>query len=234
MRGHGDRDAAYGSARGQRIAGGPRACRGQGRERHGQPGLIEGLIAKRAAAATEHALDGPNQKLLRAQKPVWVALCDHYFRLETSGWERLPQQTSLLIGNHPGGPDDGCLDARLRLVRDRRRARASSDRSRCPDGRARPRRLLPPVWRDPGLPPRRQRSAQRRARRDHLAGGEVDSMRNWRRRDEAVLGERKGFVRQAIRSGVPIVPVASVGGHDTVFVLPRAAGSRTGSTASPG
>ena len=28
-----------------------------------------------------------------------------------------------------------------------------------------------------------------------------------------------GFVRQAIRSGVPIVPVATVGGHDTVFVL---------------
>ena len=50
-------------------------------------------------------------------------------------------------------------------------------------------------------------------------GGEVDAMRNWRRRDEAVLGERMGFVRQAIRSGVPIVPVASVGGHDTVFVL---------------
>ena len=50
-------------------------------------------------------------------------------------------------------------------------------------------------------------------------GGEVDAMRNWRRRDQVVLGGRKGFVRQAIRSGVPIVPVASVGGHDTVFVL---------------
>jgi 1-acyl-sn-glycerol-3-phosphate acyltransferase len=50
-------------------------------------------------------------------------------------------------------------------------------------------------------------------------GGDVDAMRNWRRRDEAVLGGRTGFVGQAIRSGVPIVPVASVGGHDTVFVL---------------
>jgi 1-acyl-sn-glycerol-3-phosphate acyltransferase len=50
-------------------------------------------------------------------------------------------------------------------------------------------------------------------------GGDVDAMRNWRKRDQAVLGGRKGFVRQAIRSGVPIVPVASVGGHDTVFVL---------------
>ncbi len=50
-------------------------------------------------------------------------------------------------------------------------------------------------------------------------GGDVDSMRSWRRRDEAVLGGRKGFIRQAIRSGVPIVPVASVGGHDTAFVV---------------
>jgi 1-acyl-sn-glycerol-3-phosphate acyltransferase len=50
-------------------------------------------------------------------------------------------------------------------------------------------------------------------------GGDVDAMRNWRKRDQAVLGGRKGFVRQAIRSGVPIIPVASVGGHDTAFVL---------------
>jgi len=50
-------------------------------------------------------------------------------------------------------------------------------------------------------------------------GGDVDAMRNWRRRDEAVLGGRMGFVGQAIRSGVPIVPVASVGGHDTAFIL---------------
>jgi 1-acyl-sn-glycerol-3-phosphate acyltransferase len=50
-------------------------------------------------------------------------------------------------------------------------------------------------------------------------GGEQDSMRNWRKRDQAVLAGHKGFVRQAIRSGVPIVPVATVGGHDTVFVL---------------
>jgi 1-acyl-sn-glycerol-3-phosphate acyltransferase len=50
-------------------------------------------------------------------------------------------------------------------------------------------------------------------------GGEVDAMRSWRKRDVAVLGGRTGFVKQAIRSGVPIVPVATVGGHDTVFVL---------------
>jgi 1-acyl-sn-glycerol-3-phosphate acyltransferase len=44
-------------------------------------------------------------------------------------------------------------------------------------------------------------------------------MRSSRRRDEAVLGQRIGFVRTAIRSGVPIVPVATVAGHHTAFVL---------------
>lgn len=50
-------------------------------------------------------------------------------------------------------------------------------------------------------------------------GGEQDAMRSWRKGDRAVLVGRKGFVRQAIRSGVPIVPVTTVGGHDTCFVL---------------
>jgi len=49
-------------------------------------------------------------------------------------------------------------------------------------------------------------------------GGEQDAMRNWRNRDKAVLAGRKGFVRFAIQQQVPIVPVATVGGHDTVFV----------------
>jgi 1-acyl-sn-glycerol-3-phosphate acyltransferase len=50
-------------------------------------------------------------------------------------------------------------------------------------------------------------------------GGEQDAMRNWRKRDTAVLAGRNGFVRFAIRQHVPIVPVATIGGHDTVFVL---------------
>jgi 1-acyl-sn-glycerol-3-phosphate acyltransferase len=50
-------------------------------------------------------------------------------------------------------------------------------------------------------------------------GGEVDSLRTWDRRDEAVLADRKGFVKTAIRTGVPIVPIATVGGPDSMPVL---------------
>jgi 1-acyl-sn-glycerol-3-phosphate acyltransferase len=50
-------------------------------------------------------------------------------------------------------------------------------------------------------------------------GGEVDSLRPWVRRDEAILGGRMGFVKLAIRSGVPIVPISTVGGPDGMPVL---------------
>ena len=50
-------------------------------------------------------------------------------------------------------------------------------------------------------------------------GGDIDALRPWTKRDQVVLGGRKGFVRQAIRSGVPLVPVASSGAADTLIVL---------------
>jgi 1-acyl-sn-glycerol-3-phosphate acyltransferase len=52
-------------------------------------------------------------------------------------------------------------------------------------------------------------------------GGEVDSLRPWSERDEATLAGRTGFVKMAIRAGVPIVPIATVGGADAMPVLIR-------------
>lgn len=182
---------------------------------------IEGLIGKRVAAATAHALDGPNQPLMRAQKPVWDALCQYYFRLETSGWERLPEETSLLIGNHSGG--SLTMDAWTfvfdwwrRFGTERVLHATAHDVLMATPG-------LGDYFRVAGVIPasRQGVSAALSAGRDVVIwpGGDVDAMRSWRRRDEAVLGGRMGFVRTAIRSGVPIVPVASIGGHDTAFIL---------------
>jgi 1-acyl-sn-glycerol-3-phosphate acyltransferase len=50
-------------------------------------------------------------------------------------------------------------------------------------------------------------------------GGERDSLRPWTKRDEAILAGRTGFIRLAIRTGVPIVPIATVGGPDSMPVL---------------
>ena len=158
---------------------------------------------------------------MRAQRPVWDLICKYYFRLETSGWERLPQETSLLIGNHSGG--SLTMDAWTfvadwwqRFGSERVLHATAHDVLMAAPG-------LGDYFRQVGVIPasRQGVSAALSAGCDVIIwpGGEVDAMRNWRRRDEAVLGGRMGFVRTAIRSGVPIVPVASVGGHDTVFVL---------------
>ena len=184
-------------------------------------GGIEGLIGRRVAAATEHALEGPNQTLMRAQKPIWDALCKYYFRLETSGWERLPEETSLLIGNHSGG--SLTMDAWTfvfdwwrRFGTERVLHATAHDVLMAAPG-------LGDYFRHTGVIPasREGVSTALSAGCDVVIwpGGDVDAMRNWRRRDEAVLGGRMGFVRTAIRSGVPIVPVATVGGHDTAFVV---------------
>jgi 1-acyl-sn-glycerol-3-phosphate acyltransferase len=50
-------------------------------------------------------------------------------------------------------------------------------------------------------------------------GGEVDSLRPWVERDQANLAHRRGFVRVAIQTGAPIVPIATVGGADAMPVL---------------
>ncbi|MGZ6662910.1 MAG: lysophospholipid acyltransferase family protein [Solirubrobacteraceae bacterium] len=189
-------------------------------ERHSNGG-IEGLIGKRVAAATEHALEGPNQTLMRAQRPLWDVLCKYYFRLELSGWERLPEETSLLIGNHSGG--SLTMDAWTfvaawwrRFGTERVLHATAHDVLMAAPG-------LGDYFRQAGVIPasRQGVTAALSAGCDVIIwpGGDLDAMRNWRRRDEAVLAGRKGFVRTAIRSGVPIVPVATVGGHDTAFVL---------------
>jgi 1-acyl-sn-glycerol-3-phosphate acyltransferase len=219
--------AAPGKQRGAQHKGNGRAAieagaiAKAGSAEHQSKGGIQGLIGKRVAAATEHALEGPNQTLMRAQKPVWDALCKYYFRLETSGWERLPQETSLLIGNHSGG--SLTMDAWTfvadwwqRFGPERVLHATAHDVLMAAPG-------LGDYFRQVGVIPasRQGVSAALTAGCDVIIwpGGDVDAMRNWRKRDQAVLGGRKGFVRQAIRSGVPIVPVASVGGHDTAFVL---------------
>ncbi len=204
-----------------RAALDPAAVAKSGSDKRQSKGGIEGLIGKRVAAATEHALEGPNQTLMRAQRPVWDAICKYYFRLETSGWERLPEEASLLIGNHSGG--SLTMDAWTfvadwwqRFGSERVLHATAHDVLMATPG-------LGDYFRQVGVIPasRRGVTAALSSGCDVIIwpGGDVDAMRNWRRRDEAVLGGRMGFVRTAIRSGVPIVPVASIGGHDTAFIL---------------
>jgi len=64
-------------------------------------------------------------------------------------------------------------------------------------------------------------------------GGDLEACRPWTQRDRIDFGGRKGFIRLALRHGVPVVPAVAHGGHHAVVVLARgdrlarAAGLRT-------
>jgi len=50
-------------------------------------------------------------------------------------------------------------------------------------------------------------------------GGDEEALRPSRQRDEIQFGGRRGYIRLALRHGVPIVPVVTFGAHDVFVVL---------------
>jgi 1-acyl-sn-glycerol-3-phosphate acyltransferase len=182
---------------------------------------VRGDQTTAARSRDETLVEEPNPTLLRLQKPIWDLVSDLYFRLEVDGWRRIPDEPSLLIGVHSGGAltmDAWTLVyAWYRHFGDERILHATAHDVLM----ATP--VLGEYFRLAGVIPASRKGVTAALAAGHdvvvWPGGEEDAMRSWRKRDTAVLAGRKGFVKQAIRSGVPIVPVATVGGHDTVFVL---------------
>src|SRR5664279_5491490 len=52
-------------------------------------------------------------------------------------------------------------------------------------------------------------------------GGDREACRPWTERDKIDLGDHRGFIRLALRAGVPVVPVVAHGSHDAVVIVSR-------------
>jgi len=185
----------------------------------GETNPLKRLIEWRVSAALEPS--PPNETLLKVQQPVYDLLNKYWFRLEVTGWERVPDRPCLVVGVHSGGAltmDAWTLvNAWWTHFEGRRLLHGTAhDVLMATPG-------LGDYFRAVGVVAANRKSVtEALAQGDDVVvwpGGEVDSMRSWRKRDVATLAGRTGFVKQAIRSGVPILPVATVGGHDTVFVV---------------
>lgn len=171
-------------------------------------------------------LNGPDPELMEKQSGIWNMLMDRYFRLEFDGFENLPDEPCLLIGVHSGGPLT--MDAWTVIMAWWRQF----GETRSLHGTAHDVLMGAPVlgeyFRRLGVvSPSRENIRAAFDKGDDVIlwpGGEVDCYRTWMDRDKAVLGGRKGFIRLAMSAGVPIVPVATVGGHDTLFVLSEGRG----------
>ncbi|OBA95186.1 glycerol acyltransferase [Mycobacteriaceae bacterium 1482268.1] len=185
-----------------------------------QDGALSSWVAQRAG---QWDLQGPDEATMQRQKYLWNFLVDYWFRMEMDGWENLPEPPVLLVGIHSGAPfvwDAWTVGVQWwrRFGQDRLLHGTAHDALMAIPGIGR-------YFRAMGvLPAAPDSMATALAEGRDVAvwpGGEVDSLRPWHERDRANLAGRSGFVKMAIRAGVSIVPIATVGGADAMPVLIR-------------
>ena len=187
-------------------------------ERREQASGAAGWVADRAG---QWSLDAQDLRFMELQKYFWNPLIDYWFRMDVEGWEQLPEPPTLLVGIHSGAPF--VWDAWTVGIHWWRHFGTE----RILHGTAHDALMAAPgigaYFRKMGVLPAAQDSMSAALAAGHdvavWPGGEVDSLRPWVKRDQAILAGRKGFIRLAINAGVPIVPIATVGGPDSMPVL---------------
>jgi 1-acyl-sn-glycerol-3-phosphate acyltransferase len=209
------RNGSNGSRNAEKFARQSRAKMDRRREQ------AEGASAWVAERAGDWDLDAQDMRFMERQKYFWNPLIDYWFRMEMEGWERLPEPPALFIGIHSGAPfvwDAWTVGIQW--------WRHFGD-ERIMHGTAHDALMAAPgiggFFRRMGVLPAAPDSISAALAAGHdvalWPGGEIDSLRPWTKRDDAILAGRKGFVRMAIKTGVPIVPISTVGGPDSMPVL---------------
>ncbi|WP_328812130.1 lysophospholipid acyltransferase family protein [Rhodococcus sp. NBC_00297] len=191
-------------------------------KRENASGGLSGLVASRAG---DWDLTDQDVDSMRRQEKFWNPLVDKYFRMEIDGWETIPPPPVLLVGVHSGAPF--VWDAWTVGAQWWRRFGPSRTLHGTAHDALMAFPLIGTVFRSMGVLPAAPDSMSTALAegRDVIVwpGGEVDSLRPWSERDVATLGGRTGFIKLAIRCGVPVVPIATVGGADAMPVLVRGA-----------
>jgi 1-acyl-sn-glycerol-3-phosphate acyltransferase len=168
------------------------------------------------------SLETRDPEIIQAWMPIWEWFYEHYFRVQTQGWENVPPEGKmLLVGSHNGGL--ASPDTSMFMVDWFKRF-----------GYDRPAYALmhPSAWENPlfAIP-----SAQVGAIRAHpktaiaalhreaallvYPGGAQDMFRPYSKRHEIYLANRKGFIKLALREQAPIIPLVSHGAHETFIML---------------
>jgi 1-acyl-sn-glycerol-3-phosphate acyltransferase len=162
-------------------------------------------------------------EFLRRVRPTLERFA-RYFRAEVRGFDRLPAHGPfLVVGNHSGGQIPPDLPVLLTAWwRERGEAEpvyalfhsfvmglpgVGSALARAGAVEASP-EVAEGILRNGGI-------------LIDFPGGDYEVFRPWRERNRIEFGGRTGFVRLALRAQVPVVPMVSIGGQETLFVLAR-------------
>ena len=176
-----------------------------------------------AARVPKADLDQRDPDYIRDQLPGLWLLASLYFRADVRGLERIPAEGAvLLVGTHSGGnvpPDTfvftlafcsyfGVERPFYQLVHNLVALYPAL-------------RWLPKFGTVAASPDNARLALDSGAAVLVYPGGDYEVYRPSWQRNVVDLGGRKGFVRLARETGVPIVPVSSVGGQETALFLGR-------------
>ena len=167
-----------------------------------------------------HDLDARDHTFARDALPALGVLYDHVFRCETEIERDVPDGPSLVVGNHnamTGMPDMFChMVAWWR--------RYGFDRPAYGLMHDIPFHTpLAGAWFNAAGAIAADASLARRALARGATvlvfpGGDLDACKPHRERYRIDFGERRGYIRLALRAKVPIVPLVSAGAHDSLWL----------------
>jgi len=157
------------------------------------------------------------------RKLVWAVgpFLERYFSPEVRGLENIPEGAALYVGNHSGGlfPADSFIFGK--------RVMEQIGIDAVPYGLAHDQAMRTPGLQQILAPLGGVRASESAAHRLFAAGrkvlvypgGDLESLRPYKDRNRTTFGGRKGYMRLAIREGVPIVPLVAAGAHATFVIL---------------
>lgn len=176
----------------------------------------------RSLSRTEEGLAGRDPKFIREMLPRFWLVAKLYFRAEVTGFENVPDEPVLFVGNHSGGADIPdtfvfTLAYHTHFTVEGRPLVALAHElvMNVP--------VIGDMARKLGVVRADQKTACDLLDQDAnvlvYPGGDVEALRPWRDRNRIVFNGRKGFLRLAHQNGVKIVPVVATGGQETFFVF---------------
>ncbi|MDJ0600864.1 MAG: lysophospholipid acyltransferase family protein [Crocosphaera sp.] len=169
------------------------------------------------------SLDERDPKFIEQVMPYWKWFYDHYFRVKTDGWHHIPPQGPvLLVGSHNGGlasPDTSMMmyDWFCRFGTERlcyglmHRSAWKINPSLA--------KLAVKTGAVKAHPKMGIAALKRGASVLVYPGGAQDVFRPYKDRHKIELAGRKGFIKLALRENVTIIPLISVGSHETLFIM---------------
>src|SRR6201993_4449730 len=186
-------------------------------------GALEWVRSQVASRVPKADLDQRDPDYIRDQLPRTWLLASLYFRADVAHLDRIPREGPvLLVGNHSGGnvPPDTFLFP-LAFCTYFGVERPFYQLAHNLVGAAPPLGFLRKFGTVAANHDNAQLALKSGAALLVYPGGDYEVFRPSWERHRVDFGGRKGYVRLAREAGVPIVPIASVGGQETALFLDR-------------